>query len=147
MNKLKLGKELGSGEFGTVLMAEAKGLVAGEARTTVAVKMVKPPRTDEKILSLIKELKIMILIGNHANIVNILGVVRENINQRKDLLIKNEFYALFNAFICFNLGELLVITEFCELGNLQHFVANNRKYFVNQIDRSKTINPAIGRNK
>lgn len=40
-NKLLLGKSLGEGAFGKVVMAEAQGLVKGQASTVVAVKMLK----------------------------------------------------------------------------------------------------------
>lgn len=38
---LKLGQQLGTGAFGVVFKATAKGIVAHEAETTVAVKTVK----------------------------------------------------------------------------------------------------------
>lgn len=40
-NKLHLGKSLGEGMFGKVVMAEAHGLVKGHPSTVVAVKMLK----------------------------------------------------------------------------------------------------------
>ena len=40
--KLKLGKQLGSGAFGVVLEGIARGILAHEQETTVAVKMIKP---------------------------------------------------------------------------------------------------------
>lgn len=83
MKDLKLGMRLGSGAFGEVLKAEAFGLVEGEPKTTVAVKRVKNSSKDEDIKALISELKIMIHLGKHLNVVNILGVVRENIKNRK----------------------------------------------------------------
>lgn len=41
------------------------------------------------------------------------------------------------------LGQLLVITEYCELGNLYDFVRKNRKYFINQVDKSDRIDDSI----
>lgn len=144
MKDLKLGKRLGQGAFGEVLMAEATGLIAGEPRTMVAVKRAKAPLKDEDMKALITELKIMIYIGKHVNVVNILGVVREN--------IKNRNYACFMKngqtnpeimFISICIGQLLVMTEYCEFGNLFDFLSKNRKYFVNQVDRSDKIDPSI----
>lgn len=40
--KLKLGKQLGSGAFGVVFKGIARGILAHEQETTVAVKMIKP---------------------------------------------------------------------------------------------------------
>lgn len=82
-NNLKLGKQLGKGAFGVVCMGEATGLIPGEPITTVAVKQANNPPKDEYIKALITELKIMIFIGKHVNVVNILGVVREKLNQRR----------------------------------------------------------------
>lgn len=92
MKNLKLGKILGSGAFGEVLMGEAIGLMPGEAVTTVAVKRVKAPPKDEEIKALITELKIMIYIGKHVNVVNILGVVRDNIKERNLYYNKTIFF-------------------------------------------------------
>lgn len=39
--KLQLGQQLGTGAFGVVFKATAKGIIAHEAETTVAVKMLK----------------------------------------------------------------------------------------------------------
>lgn len=39
--KLKLGKQLGTGEFGIVFMAKAKGILSHEVESTVAVKTLK----------------------------------------------------------------------------------------------------------
>lgn len=85
LKDLTLGKRLGHGAFGEVFKGEAKGLITGEPTTTVAVKRAKIPPKDEDIKSLITELKIMIYIGKHVNILNILGVVRENIKNRNFL--------------------------------------------------------------
>ena len=58
------------------------------------------------------ELKILIHLGRHLNIVNLLGAVTKNIVK----------------------GELLVIVEFCEFGNLRHFLMANRETFVNELE-------------
>lgn len=45
--KLKLLEPLGSGEFGIVYKAKAKGIMAGEKQTIVAVKTLKPSANNE----------------------------------------------------------------------------------------------------
>ncbi|XP_078053199.1 vascular endothelial growth factor receptor 1-like isoform X2 [Augochlora pura] len=110
--KLKLGKHLGSGAFGVVLKAEALGICEGEAVTTVAVKMVRRVSNLMYISALASELKIMVHLGKHLNIVNLLGACTKNILKR----------------------ELLVIVEFCRYGNLHHYLLRNRSCFINQID-------------
>ncbi len=71
----KKGHELGSGNFGRVVKAEAVGLKnADENVTTVAVKMIKPTaKSKDAIVALVRELKILIYLGEHLNIVNLLG--------------------------------------------------------------------------
>ena len=71
---------MGSGNFGVVYKAEAQRLIPKSSRTTVAVKMVHIDKT-ESIYSqaLISELKILIHLGNHIYIVNLLGACTETI--------------------------------------------------------------------
>ena len=74
-----IDKLLGSGAFGNVFKATALELTAGEAKTTVAVKMMKSTNDDHQLKSFISELKIMIHIGRHINIVNLLGACSESL--------------------------------------------------------------------
>lgn len=62
--------------------------------------------------ALMAELKILIHLGRHLNIVNLLGAVTKNIVK----------------------GELLVIVEYCEFGNLRHFLLSNRDTFINELE-------------
>jgi len=64
---------LGSGAFGRVLKGEAIGLKPDEALTTVAVKMVRSTVDLAALESLVGELKIMIHLGSHLNVVNLMG--------------------------------------------------------------------------
>lgn len=80
--KLKLGKQLGAGAFGVVVKAEAFGISDGEEKTTVAVKMVKRNADYTYIKALASELKIMIHMGQHVNVVNLLGACTKNVVKR-----------------------------------------------------------------
>lgn len=80
---LKLGKQLGAGAFGIVVKAIAKGIVHYEEESTVAVKMVKPNADNEVMRALISELKIMVHLGQHVNVVNLLGAVTKDIAKSK----------------------------------------------------------------
>lgn len=62
--------------------------------------------------ALMAELKILIHLGRHLNIVNLLGAMTKNLAK----------------------GELFVIVEYCEFGNLRHFLLSNRDHFVDQLD-------------
>lgn len=110
--RLKLGKTLGQGAFGRVVKAEAVGLDDEETSTTVAVKMLKERADLDQKRALIAELKILIHLGRHLNIVNLLAACTGG-------LIR---------------GELLVIVEYCAFGNLRHYLLENRDKFVDQID-------------
>ncbi|KAL7741115.1 hypothetical protein ACLKA6_018146 [Drosophila palustris] len=111
-DKLKLGKQLGAGAFGVVLKGEAQGIRNDEPVSTVAVKMVKRTADAEVVRALVSELKIMVHLGQHLNVVNLLGAVTKNIAKR----------------------ELMVIVEYCRFGNIQNFLLRNRKCFINQIN-------------
>lgn len=131
--RLRLGRTLGQGAFGRVVKAEAIGLENENSSTTVAVKMLKGnayslhnfsahlyscvcvclERADtNQRKALMAELKILIHLGRHLNIVNLLGAVTKNIVK----------------------GELLVIVEYCEFGNLRHFLLSNRETFINELE-------------
>lgn len=83
IDKLKLGKQLGSGAFGVVMKGVARGLIDGEDSTTVAVKMVKKNAGYTYIKALASELKIMVHLGKHLNVVNLLGACTKNVAKSK----------------------------------------------------------------
>jgi len=121
--RLVLGKQLGAGAFGKVVKAEALGIQSGEEKTVVAVKMVKLAADISYLKALMAELKIMVHLGRHLNIVNLLGACTTN--------LKN--------------SELLVVIEYCRFGNLQKYLINHRNHYVNQIDpNTGAINFNIG---
>nr|XP_012229230.1 PREDICTED: vascular endothelial growth factor receptor kdr-like isoform X1 [Linepithema humile] len=115
--RLKLGKQLGSGAFGVVMKAEALGICKNEMVTTVAVKIVRRTTDLTYIRALSNELKIMIHLGKHLNVVNLLGACTKNIFKH----------------------ELLVIVEYCCFGNLQSYLLKHRTKFINQIDSNGKI--------
>lgn len=72
------GKHLGCGHYGRVIQAKAHGIF-GLGVATVVVKLVKS-RTDKHALkSLVSELKVLMHLGSHLNIVSLLGAVTKNI--------------------------------------------------------------------
>ncbi|KAG8237702.1 hypothetical protein J437_LFUL017705 [Ladona fulva] len=80
--KLTLGKQLGNGAFGVVVKAEAQDIIEDEPTTTVAVKMVKSHADISHLRALMTELKILMYIGQHLNVLNLLGACTLNLIQR-----------------------------------------------------------------
>jgi FMS-like tyrosine kinase 1 len=90
-----LGRQLGSGAFGRVLRGEASAPLFGasidsdhranesepHSMTVVAVKMVKPAAELSQIRALMTELKILIHVGKHLNVVNLLGACTSNLGR------------------------------------------------------------------
>ena len=77
---------MGSGAFGLVYRATAEGIGPNYSeKTTVAVKTTKSRSCQSQIKSLRSEVKIMIHIGRHMNIVNILGVCSKELSSKGNL--------------------------------------------------------------
>ena len=71
---------MGFGAFGVVVKAEAQRIYPSESSSTVAVKMVRIEDGNATYTeALINELKIMIHLGKHINIVNLLGACTRTI--------------------------------------------------------------------
>uniref|UniRef100_A0AAR2IKJ4 receptor protein-tyrosine kinase n=1 Tax=Pygocentrus nattereri TaxID=42514 RepID=A0AAR2IKJ4_PYGNA len=100
--RLKLGEPLGRGAFGQVVEAAAFGIEKATTYTTVAVKMLKEGATSSEYRALMSELKILIHIGHHLNVVNLLGACTKPG------------------------GPLMVIVEYCKYGNLSSYLKSKR---------------------
>uniref|UniRef100_A0A3B3YD18 receptor protein-tyrosine kinase n=1 Tax=Poecilia mexicana TaxID=48701 RepID=A0A3B3YD18_9TELE len=116
-DKLKLGKILGAGAFGKVVEATAYGLGKEDNVMRVAVKMLKASAHSDEREALMSELKILSHLGHHKHIVNLLGA-------------------------CTYGGPVLVITEYCSLGDLLNFLRQKAETFVNFVMNI----PEIGEN-
>ncbi|KAK7080793.1 hypothetical protein SK128_024462, partial [Halocaridina rubra] len=111
---ITLGKQLGAGAFGRVVKATVTGLEEDKAKSVVAIKMCKSQADQSQVKALALELKIMIHLGQHLNIVNLMGAYTVNIGK----------------------GELWILVEYCRFGNLLTFMHKHRNHFINQIDPS-----------
>ncbi|XP_055976453.1 fibroblast growth factor receptor 2 isoform X3 [Sorex fumeus] len=102
-DKLTLGKPLGEGCFGQVVMAEAVGIDKEKPKeaVTVAVKMLKDDATDKDLSDLVSEMEMMKMIGKHKNIINLLGACTQD-------------------------GPLYVIVEYASKGNLREYLRARR---------------------
>ncbi|XP_043918233.1 fibroblast growth factor receptor 3 isoform X3 [Protopterus annectens] len=102
-SRLTLGKPLGEGCFGQVVMAEAIGVDKDKPNKacTVAVKMLKDDATDKDLSDLVSEMEMMKMIGKHKNIINLLGACTQD-------------------------GPLYVLVEFASKGNLREYLRARR---------------------
>uniref|UniRef100_A0A8D0WVD5 Fibroblast growth factor receptor n=1 Tax=Sus scrofa TaxID=9823 RepID=A0A8D0WVD5_PIG len=115
-DKLTLGKPLGEGCFGQVVMAEAVGIDKEKPKeaVTVAVKMLKDDATEKDLSDLVSEMEMMKMIGKHKNIINLLGACTQD-------------------------GPLYVIVEYASKGNLREYLRARRppgmeySYDVNRV--------------
>ncbi|XP_040907252.1 platelet-derived growth factor receptor beta-like isoform X2 [Toxotes jaculatrix] len=98
-----LGQVLGSGAFGRVVEGNVSGLIHSHSTTKVAVKMVKSRSSAAQ--SLMSELKVLVHLGPHLNIVNLLGA-------------------------CTRGGPVYLITEFCRHGDLVNYLQRNKHTFL-----------------
>ncbi|XP_018515715.1 vascular endothelial growth factor receptor kdr-like [Lates calcarifer] len=105
-DRLRLGKTLGHGAFGKVVEASAFGIDKLSTCKTVAVKMLKGGATSNERKALMSELKILIHIGHHLNVVNLLGACTKPG------------------------GPLMMIVEFCKYGNLSNYLRGKRDDFI-----------------
>lgn len=64
------------------MKAEAFGISPPEPVTTVAVKMVKPNADESHFKALMSELKIMVHLGKHINVVNLVGACTKNLAKK-----------------------------------------------------------------
>ncbi|XP_055721656.1 fibroblast growth factor receptor 3 isoform X3 [Salvelinus fontinalis] len=101
--RLTLGKPLGEGCFGQVVMAEAVGIDKEKPNKPldVAVKMLKDDATDKDLSDLVSEMEMMKMIGKHKNILNLLGACTQD-------------------------GPLYVLVEYASKGNLREYLRARR---------------------
>ncbi|XP_077945435.1 fibroblast growth factor receptor 3 isoform X15 [Gasterosteus aculeatus] len=101
--RLTLGKPLGEGCFGQVVMAEAIGIDKEKPNKPldVAAKMLKDDATDKDLSDLVSEMEMMKMIGKHKNIINLLGACTQD-------------------------GPLYVLVEYASKGNLREYLRARR---------------------
>lgn len=158
------GKVLGHGAFGKVMEASICGIKKGSSLDTVAVKMLKGESsariqdaggknglfalastlvscvldgaTASEHKALMSELKILIHIGNHLNVVNLLGACTKPNGEGGGGLACT--CCSCTCCLCptcsINLsappGPLMVVVEYCKYGNLSNFLRAKREFFL-----------------
>ncbi|CAG7827361.1 unnamed protein product [Allacma fusca] len=95
--KILEDQQLGEGEFGVVFKGELSGSTSNE---NIAIKTTKPKVDRTILLALMSELKVMIHLEMHENIVKLLGACTEFLRE----------------------GRLYVLVEYCPLGSLDLYL-------------------------
>ncbi|XP_042210976.1 mast/stem cell growth factor receptor kita-like [Homarus americanus] len=122
-DNITINKLLGCGAFGRVYRAVAENLGPEKVPTTVAVKMVKSRKDKTQLHALQSELKILMHIGRHVNIVNLVAACTKDLHDK---------------------GELMILVEYCCYGNILDYLRRNRNTFVNQLnDLGDTFLPCL----
>ncbi|OQV11449.1 Vascular endothelial growth factor receptor 1 [Hypsibius exemplaris] len=106
------GQVLGSGHFGIVRRGVVTNLHGQPGETVVAVKTLKNPKDALQRTSLVNEIKIMSYIGQHLNVVNLLGAVTQNIAR---------------------VGDIFMLTEYCQNGSLLSHLEQCRDNFFGEV--------------
>ncbi|EYC24072.1 hypothetical protein Y032_0014g2299 [Ancylostoma ceylanicum] len=115
-DNLEIGNRLGCGQFGQVWMGwlakpRVSDSMAEKVRLPVAVKgpLVGTNVQHQKMLA--DELKIMCAIGKHPNVLALIGAITKNMKG----------------------GELYVVVELCDNGNLKDYLLKYKNKFINEL--------------
>ncbi|KAL3982584.1 Protein tyrosine kinase family protein [Acanthocheilonema viteae] len=119
-DKLFFKQLLGGGNFGQVYLGElSKPRVSDSLAVSHVLRVaVKSPRDGRNLhhqKALADELKIMIAIGIHPNVLCLIGAVTKQMSS----------------------GQLYVIMEYCENDNLKDYLSKNSAGFLNEVEISR----------
>ncbi|CAL8100404.1 unnamed protein product [Orchesella dallaii] len=104
-------KVLGSGNFGQVVKGAITDEYDSSSQMEVAVKTVKPKYDILYFKTLLTEVKIMAYIGQHVNVVSLVGACTQNLKKR----------------------QIYIAVEYCAKGSMEKFLKNCRPTFVNLV--------------
>ncbi|KAG0721081.1 Vascular endothelial growth factor receptor 3 [Chionoecetes opilio] len=107
-------KLLGCGAFGRVYRATVTDPNPEEAAVVVAVKMIRARSDKTQLAALQSELKILMHIGKHVNIVNLVATCTKNLHKK----------------------DLMLVVEYCRFGNILDYMRRHRGEFINQLSEN-----------
>merc|ERR1719210_1659666 len=117
-SNFKIGKLLGSGNFGCVFEGTANGIFHPGSVTKVAIKTVNDNLDRTQVGALLCEIKILASLELNLNLVNLLGSCTSNLHN----------------------GDLYMLMEFCPHGNLKDFLIKHRQDFYSSVINNIAVN-------
>ena len=105
-----IDEEVGSGNFGTVSKSEIMGLYHPNSKTVAAVKSINSAATDNDLMDLLHEIKIMSYVQPHINLVSMIGSCKCDLETN---------------------GDLWLLIEFCQYGDLKNYLIKNEAAIIN----------------
>ncbi|VDK41767.1 unnamed protein product [Anisakis simplex] len=115
--KLHFNQLLGGGQFGLVYLGELRKARVSDSSAAsdvidVAIKAPRDGRNVNHQKALADELKVMIAIGTHPNVLCLIGAVTKQMST----------------------GQLYVVMEYCENNNLKEFLSKNSGGFLDEVE-------------
>ena len=121
-----VGNICGQGNFGTVYKGVARGLFYRGSETNVAMKTIQDVTNHNDTDCFLAEIKLLSNLKMHCNLVNMLGSYTSSIRET---------------------GEIWILLELCEFGDLKGFITKNRDAFISSfegyVDKKLQINSRI----
>uniref|UniRef100_A0A914ZXD5 receptor protein-tyrosine kinase n=3 Tax=Parascaris univalens TaxID=6257 RepID=A0A914ZXD5_PARUN len=115
LERLIITKLLSSGEYGRVYAGELRSKLSDRCPMEVAVKGPRDAARYEHMKALVDELRIMIAIGVHPNVLGLIGAVTKNMHKG---------------------GDLFIVLELCT-ADLKNFLIKSRASFINELIESE----------
>ena len=113
---------LGSGNFGSVHKGVVKDPQLNNSRMPVAIKSIRGLSRSQEIDNFLYEIKIMGYIKPHFNLVNMVGCCSSELEKN---------------------GDLWLLIEFCELGDLKTYVTKYKKKILSGTDENPINSRAL----
>ena len=118
-----VGNICGKGNFGAVYKGVARGLFYRGSETDVAMKTILDVTNHNDTDCFLAEIKLLSNLKMHCNLVNMLGSYTSSIRET---------------------GEIWILLELCEFGDLKGFITKNRDAFLSSfegyVDKKLRIN-------